>query len=237
MRVLIVEDEQTARQGLIQLLGQVDSRVAVVGFAADGRQGLKQMRALSPDMVFVDIRMPVMDGLEMIRQAQAQGMSPRFVVVSAYAEFEYARQAMGLGVQEYLVKPITIDDVVALIDRVMPAFQGSDARHPLVGKTLAIIEKQYGEAINLAAISDQLGVTPEYLSYLFHRDMGINFSAYLRNWRIDRATALMRGGRTRIYDIARAVGFNDAKYFCRVFREVVGQSPGTYLRSLSGEED
>ena len=123
-----------------------------------------------------------------------------------------------------------------LIDRVMPAFQGSDARHPLVGKTLSIIERQYGEAINLASISDQLGVTPEYLSYLFHRDMGINFSAYLRNWRIDRATALMRGGRTRIYDIARAVGFNDAKYFCRVFREVTGQSPGTYLRGLTEEE-
>lgn len=237
MRVLIVEDEQTARQGLIQLLGQVDSRVEVVGFATDGPQGLKQMRALSPDMVFVDIRMPVMDGLEMIRQAQAEGMNPRFVVVSAYAEFEYARQAMGLGVQEYLVKPITIDDVVALLGRVMPAFQEGSARHPLVGKTLAIIEKQYGEAINLASISDQLGVTPEYLSYLFHRDMGINFSAYLRNWRIERATAMMRGGRTRIYDIARAVGFNDAKYFCRVFREVIGQSPGAYLRALGeGEE-
>ena len=72
---------------------------------------------------------------------------------------------------------------------------------------------------------------------MFHRDTGINFSAYLRNWRIERATAMMRGGRTRIYDIARAVGFNDAKYFCRVFREVIGQSPGAYLRALGeGEE-
>lgn len=238
MRVLIVEDEQSARSGLTRLLRQVDSRIEVAGQAADGMQGLAQIRALSPELTFVDIRMPVMDGLEMIRAAQAQGLKTRFVVTSAYAEFEYARQAMSMGVQEYLLKPVTLDDVSALLDRVMPSFQKSGAVcHPLVGRTLAILDEQYREAINLGSISAQLGVTPEYLSYLFHRDMGINFSTYLRRLRIDRAVALMRAGSSRIYEIAHAVGFVDAKYFCRVFREVQGKSPGEYIRELRQDGD
>ena len=73
MRVLIVEDEQSARAGLTRLLSQVDSRIEVAGQAADGKQGLAQIRALSPEVTFVDIRMPVMDGLEMIRAAQEIG--------------------------------------------------------------------------------------------------------------------------------------------------------------------
>ncbi|MBQ3268676.1 MAG: response regulator [Clostridia bacterium] len=237
MRVLIVEDEQAARKGLAQLLGQVDSRVEIAGQAADGRQGLAQLRALSPDIVFADIRMPVMDGLQMIRAAVAQGLKTRFVVVSAFAEFEYARQAMALGVQDYLVKPITLDDLTALFDRLMPALPDSAAAcHPLVRKTMETIDRDYREAINLASISAQLDVTPEYLSYLFHRDTGINFSAYLRRQRIDRAVALMRQGQDRIYEIARAVGYYDAKYFCRVFREVMGKSPSAYLRELEKPE-
>ena len=233
VRVLIVEDEQAARIGLTKLIGQVDGRIEVAGQASDGRQGLEQLRALSPELVFVDVRMPVMDGLEMIRVAQAQGIKTQFVVVSAFAEFEYARQAMALGVKEYLVKPITMDDLAALFDRLLPSFRKSSAVcHPLVGKTLTIIDQQFREPINLAGISAQLGVTPEYLSYLFHRDMGINFSAYLRRCRIDRAVDLMRQGSSRIYEIAHAVGFADAKYFCRVFREVMGKSPGVYIREM-----
>ena len=233
MRVLIVEDEQAARSGLTRLLNQVDARIEIAGAAPDGKQGLAMIRALSPELVFVDICMPVMDGLEMIRMAQAQGLKTRYVVISAFAEFEYARRAMALGVQEYLVKPITMDDIVALLDRVQPSFRESSAVcHPLVSRTLAIIDERYRDAINLASISAELGVTPEYLSYLFHRDMGINFSAYLRRSRINHAVALMREGHSRIYEIAHAVGFVDAKYFCRVFREVLGKSPGEYIREL-----
>lgn len=233
MKVLIVEDEQAARNGLVNLLRQADDRIDVAGVASDGRQGLEQIRALSPELVLTDIRMPVMDGLEMIRAAQAQGLKTQYVVISAFAEFEYARQAMVLGVKEYLVKPITMDDVAALLDRVMPSFkQNSAVCHPLVSRTLAILDRQYREPVNLADLSGQLGVTPEYLSYLFHRDMGINFSAYLRRLRIDRAVALMGEGSSKIYEIAHAVGFADAKYFCRVFREVTGKAPGEYIREL-----
>ena len=89
MRVMVVEDEKRARGLIINLLLLADPQIQIVGECVNGEDGLQAIPEKMPDMVFVDIRMPVMDGLEMIRQAQAQGMRPRFVVVSAYAEFEF----------------------------------------------------------------------------------------------------------------------------------------------------
>ncbi len=234
MRIVVVEDEITARRGLIRLLEDFDERLRVVGQAADGRQGLALLHALSPDVCFVDIKMPVMDGLAMLQQARDQGLQLPFVVVSAFAEFEYARQAMKLDVREYLVKPVTLEDMETVIRRLMSAQSEGNSvqnvRHPMVERALKMIQERNNEPINLAAVSKELKITPEYLSYLFHRDMGMNFSTYLRNHRIDRACTLLRDGNARIYEVARATGFTDSKYFCRVFREVTGKSPSTYIK-------
>lgn len=240
MRIIVIEDEAAARRGLVKLLEDMQQPgVQVVAQASDGQQGLQQIRALSPDVAFVDIQMPIMDGLEMIRQAREQGLSTTFVVVSAFAEFDYARQAMKLNVTEYLVKPITMEDVETVLAHLLPRFGDSSvaggACHPMVQRALKLLHEQYQDHINLSSTAESLGITPEYLSYLFHRDMGINFSTYLRNHRITRACEMMKAGSAKIYEIAHACGFSDAKYFCRVFREVTGQSPGVYIKE-QGEQ-
>ena len=240
MRVLIVEDELAARRGLSALLRELDPRIEVAGTAANGRQGLAQLSALTPEVAFVDVCMPEMDGLEMIRQAQAQGLTTQFVLVTAYAEFSYARKAVALGVKDYLLKPVTAEDLSEVLNRILPEMKqapGQSAHHPMVDRTLKMIREQYTLPLNLTSISETLQISPEYISYLFHRDMGINFSTYLRQFRIDRAYEMMQGGSTHIYEIAHACGFTDAKYFCRVFREVTGKSPGVYLRELSSACD
>ncbi len=85
MRLVVVEDEIRSRHGLVELIQSIDPRCKVVGQAVNGQQGLQQLGALAPDAVFVDIRMPVMDGLEMIREARRLELKCDFVVVSAYA--------------------------------------------------------------------------------------------------------------------------------------------------------
>lgn len=239
LRIIVIEDEVAARRGLVRLLEDFqESGVQVVGQASDGQQGLQQIRALSPDVAFVDIKMPGMDGLEMIRQAREQGFMTTFVVVSAFTEFDYARQAMRLSVNEYLVKPITVEDVESVLSHLLPRFVGAEimgVRHPMVQKASQLIHEQYGNHINLSNTAESLNITPEYLSYLFHRDMGVNFSTYLRNYRIGKACELMKDGNAKIYEIAHACGFSDAKYFCRVFREVTGRPPGVYIKEQEPE--
>ena len=104
MRVVVVEDEIRIREGIEGLLEMMGEDYEFAGSAENGKTGLELIQKEQPDIVITDIRMPDMSGLEMLQEIRAQGNSVKTVVLSAYSEFEYARQAMRLGVTEYLLK-------------------------------------------------------------------------------------------------------------------------------------
>lgn len=116
MRIAIVEDEIRIREGLRHLLSKAAPRDEVVGEASDGRAGMQLLLERRPDLVLADIRMPEMDGIEMLRAVQEKGFSPVVIFLSAYSDFSYAREAMKLGVSEYLLKPVAVDELVGAID-------------------------------------------------------------------------------------------------------------------------
>lgn len=110
MKIIVVEDEIRIREGISRLLGKMGADYEIIGEAENGEEGLKMLLSLAPDIVITDIRMPVKDGLDMLREAYAQGCVTKAIVLSAYSEFEYARQAMKMGVTEYLLKPVMLND-------------------------------------------------------------------------------------------------------------------------------
>ncbi len=112
MRIVIVEDEILIREGIVRLVNRIASAHEVVGEAANGREGLAAILTRKPDLVITDIRMPDMDGLEMLAQAQEHGCACPAIVLTAYSEFAYARQAVRLRVIEYLLKPIVVEDLL-----------------------------------------------------------------------------------------------------------------------------
>ena len=110
MKVLIVEDETRIREGIAKLLGKFENDYEIVAEGLDGKQGVELCKQYNPDIVITDIRMPNMDGLEMLSSIYKLGLKSKAIVISAYSEFEYARSAMKLGVTEYLLKPISVVD-------------------------------------------------------------------------------------------------------------------------------
>ena len=118
MRVLIVEDEIRIREGIEKLLGRTGRSFEIVGEAENGKAGLMLLQELKPDIVITDIKMPVMDGLEMLSAMVQEGIPARAIVLSAYSEFEYARRAMRLGVTEYLLKPIAYGEFLQALENV-----------------------------------------------------------------------------------------------------------------------
>ena len=118
MKVLIVEDEVRIREGIGRLLSRSGGTYEVVMEAGNGMEGLKAILELKPDIVITDIRMPDMDGLEMLGQMVKSGIHTKAIVLSAYSEFEYARTAMKLGVTEYLLKPIAYNELMQALENV-----------------------------------------------------------------------------------------------------------------------
>ncbi len=248
MRVILAEDEQRAMRGLRTLLQTLHREIEIVGEASDGAQGLELIRTLQPDVVFTDIRMQPMDGLSMIRAVRALGMDTKFVILSAYEEFDYARQALLLGVVDYLVKPVTEQELQEVLDRLHvagnagtgPAGDENASRqrlrdrfsqaHPVVQNALDMIEDGYARKISQKEAAEELGVTAEYFSYLFSRDVKETFSRFVRRYRIEKAKELVDAGEKRADVLAAAVGFSDIKYFYKCFKEETGQNLSEYRK-------
>ena len=111
MRIVVVEDEMCIREGLVKLLERIDRAYLVVGQADNGKSGLELIKESKPDLVITDVQMPIMDGLEMLRCLQEKQPLPKVIILSAYSEFSYAQQAIKLGVSEYLIKPIMVNEL------------------------------------------------------------------------------------------------------------------------------
>jgi two-component system response regulator YesN len=116
--IAVVDDEERIRLGLAKLIAQADADCRVVGAFESGRELLEQLDRISPDLVITDIKMPQMSGLQLIERVQAARPGIKFAIVSGFDDFDFARQAIRLGVEEYLLKPVSMPDLVQLLARV-----------------------------------------------------------------------------------------------------------------------
>lgn len=116
-KVIIADDEHLVKLGLRTLLHDETPDFRVVGEAEDGAEALALIERLQPDLLLTDIRMPVMDGLELLREMHGRELRTETVLVSGYGEFAYAQEALRYGAADYLLKPIQADALLALLGR------------------------------------------------------------------------------------------------------------------------
>ena len=130
MKVVVVEDEIRIREGLCKLINKIFPELEIVGSAENGQEGLACIEKFNPALVITDIRMPVMDGLDMLTRVQEKGLFPKVIVLTAYSEFSYAQQAVRLGVKDYLIKPIVVQEFVQVIKRIQQLCEQEEKRTP-----------------------------------------------------------------------------------------------------------
>ena len=116
IRVFLCEDEFVVREGIKNNINWTDNGYEFVGEASDGELALPLIRKLEPDIVITDIKMPFMDGLELSRMIRKELPFIEIVILSGYEEFDYAKQAISIGVAQYLTKPISGDDLLRELD-------------------------------------------------------------------------------------------------------------------------
>ena len=159
MRIAVVEDEIRIREGIHKLLSKTDSSFEIVGEAENGCKGIELLMNKRPDLVLVDIRMPEMDGITMLREVHARGFKPMVIILSAYSDFGYAQQAMKLGAREYLVKPIVVDELIGAVRRAQEALS-----QQMISRKGS---RSLGDVLSSALYSDEL-LAPDVRDYARH---------------------------------------------------------------------
>lgn len=116
--IFLVEDESIIRETLRDTIPWNQYGYAFLGEASDGEMALTQIRQLKPDVVLTDIRMPFMDGLDLSRMIRQEFPWMKIIIISGYDDFEYARQALNIGVEQYLLKPVTKHTLIQVLAQV-----------------------------------------------------------------------------------------------------------------------
>ena len=118
IKVLIADDEVKVIQLIEHLVDWQAFEMEIVGRVNDGEKALEAIFQQQPDLVVTDIRMPVINGLELVQKSQEAGQNPFFIMISGYSEFEYAQRAVQLGVEDYLLKPLRQKDLEAVLTKI-----------------------------------------------------------------------------------------------------------------------
>jgi two-component system response regulator YesN len=255
LKIMIVEDEDFIRKGLVYTIDWLSMDCVVVADAADGQEGLQKIIEFQPDIVITDIKMPKMNGIEMIRQA-LEIVKFKFLILTSYAEFDYAKKAIELKVFDYLLKPVD-EDKIKKIMQVLHEELNTDKEVEFVlentrnlsnkfdfnyymqldhtdsgyvGQAIRKIQESYAERISVESIAQELGVSASYLSRKFKDITNHAFLDLLNGYRIQQAIKLLNEGRYRVCQISDMTGFSDYKHFCTVFKRYTLMSPTGFIK-------
>ena len=216
--VVVIDDEMHVRQGIIHNTDWESVECRVIGEAADGKSGFDLILTRNPDLVICDIRMPLMDGLEMTLQLRKRGIDVKIIFLTAYSDFSYIQKALRLGAVDYILKPFADGQLESAIRRITSP-QGAEN----TGAEQEEPEERDGRLLPLVTQNPSM-----HLSRLFKKDTGMSVSTYVTTFRIRVSMRLLRDVHCRVSEAARSAGYQDAGYFSNTFRKMTGMSPSEY---------
>ncbi len=242
-KVIVADDEKLIARNIARRVEAAGAAFEVVAQAGTGLEALELAGQLMPDVVFSDIKMPEMDGLELIARLRRQNPSALCVIISGYSDFEYARAAIQNHAVDYLLKPVNPEELSALLTRLeatllareqalAPRREASAAE--VVENVMLYLQENYDRQIDFAAVAGAQAVSAPYLSKLFHDHAGTSPSRYLSDLRMQKAKKLLLDSQLSIKEIAVRVGYPDPFHFSKSFKNAVGMSPAQY-REQRGE--
>lgn len=239
IKLLIADDEDTIRNGIAKYIQLHTDRFDKIYLAANGREAVDIIFRDKPDIMFLDVQMPLLDGIEVMQEAKRADILPYTMILSAYDEFKYCQQALRFGAKEYLLKPVRSSDILQMVNRAADELFGTqkevrmevtEEKNRLVESAREYMEEHYYENLVQADVAQRVGISPGYLSTLFQKQLSAGFADYLNEIRIEHACTYLRQNYLKTYEIAYKVGFKDEKYFSKVFKKIKGQSPSEYRK-------
>lgn len=244
MKIIIVDDEIKIRNGLSKLISNCkDKNYEITGVFADAFSMLNSLNTLAADVLITDIKMPVINGLELISKIREKNQDIKIIILSGYGNFTYAQEAIKLGVYRYLLKPTNPKELLSALNEL--AFQNhtintvqssapddlKTVKNIIIQQAVNYIEINYNKKISLKKTAEYLHISPNYFCELFKKFLNKNFIDYVNEYRIEKSKTFLKDISLTVHDISRLVGYSDSRYFCSIFKKKNGITPTEYRNS------
>jgi len=238
-KLLIVDDEPGIRNGLA-CLDWNPLNIEVAASVENGLAAMKYLEKNNIDIVITDIKMPVMDGLELIEKLHEFNNNIAIIALSGYDDFEYVKHCLKYSVFDYLLKPLDIDEWRATFERVvehLDKISGKEendieikahSKNHIVQAAFDYMKKHYSEQITLSTVAEHIYANPTYLSRVLKEETGMGFSELLTKLRIEAAKKKLKNPKYKINEISEQVGYMNPRYFTYIFKKYTGCTPYSY---------
>lgn len=157
-------------------------------------EALSKIDALCPDIVIMDINIPIMNGLKVIQLSRIKHPETAYVIVSGYDDFSYCRETLRLQITDYILKPVNYDEFGSCIDNLKISLFERGVTHSdsaleerPINQLTRYLQEHLAEERSLSVLADEFHLSTQYISQLFKSEIGVNFLTYLTNIRMENA--------------------------------------------------
>ena len=244
----LVDDEPLILKGIESIFNWQKYGFEVAGMAGHAEEALEMILQTKPDVLFTDIRMGSVSGLQLLSMLEKANFRSRVVIITGYADFTYAQEAIRQQVFDYCLKPISASTAENLLIRLKKALDQDngiceDGEEAKINRKLVQIDnirfrklmrylyQYYSENFTLSILAEKFGLNENYCCFLFKKYFDSNYSAFLTQVRIEKAEEQIRETDLPLKEIGASVGYSDYYYFIKVFKKITGKTPYQYQSS------
>lgn len=261
-RILVADDEPIERKVVMKKIRKQFGDGVELIEAENGREVVEQYRKEPFQIAVLDIEMPGTNGLEAAAAIRAMDGECELIILTAFDEFQYARKAITVRALDYLLKPVSEEELFLCLEEAMQRISyqeknnrareehlrsesvvegerlrnGEDdqtTKMKLISKKiLQYIEEHYKEDISLQELSGYLNYSEAYFSTIFKQCFDENFTIFLSRYRVEKAKNLLEDITINVKEISEKVGYRDSNYFAKVFKRFTGVTPSEYRKQF-----
>ena len=223
LNIIICDDEKAALNIIRHFIEAEKLPIQIVGTAENGRDAWNLIQCEKPDLVFMDIHMPYMNGFEIIQKMK----DTKVIIITAYDSFEYAQKALRLGASDILSTPI---DMEQLKQAVIRAIGWSFTGNEVVDTILAYLYGHYAEKIELETLAQLTYCTESHIARVFKKHTGTTIISYVHKIRIEKSIQMMEEQNLSVKEAALAAGYQNLNHFYKYFTQYTGMTPAAYIK-------
>ena len=252
MNVLLVDDERLAVEVMNRMIDKEKYGFSVIYKALSMKQAQQICKEADIDIIICDIEMPRGSGLDFVQWLLDTGRNPIVIFLTSHAVFSYAQQAVSLGVQDYLLKPVEQEDMNQALEKairkaknrkkhfleeekIRQLDEGVQSANKNVNRVKIYIEAHFKEELTRESLASEVFMNPDYLSKVFKKKTGSSLMDYVTKVRIEKAKKLLERTALPVSEIAMETGYSNTAYFTKMFKKYMdGVTPREYRKGFGG---